>query len=165
MAWEEETKKLGKAESLARLCLLRAGQIALDMKKQVPNLKQLRQILLTSTENTLNAAQLFRENRKENSTSNQFCSVRCLDIKNIDKDKKLLAMQADAAIFSPPYPGMHILYSKWQILSRRETSIPFLIAGVDGKTNESFYTMGRRATTGNENKIWFSPDNTWVEHV
>ena len=32
-------------------------------------------------------------------------------------------------------------------------------------TGDIVRVIGYALTTGNENKIWFSPDNTWVEHV
>ena len=32
-------------------------------------------------------------------------------------------------------------------------------------TGDIVRVIGYALTTGNANKIWFSPDNTWVEHV
>jgi hypothetical protein len=45
---------------------------------------------------------------------------------------------------SPPYPGLHVLYHRWQILGRRETPAPFWIAGTQDGAGGSFYTFGDR---------------------
>jgi hypothetical protein len=45
---------------------------------------------------------------------------------------------------SPPYPGVHVVYHRWQIRGRRETPAPFWIANCnDGKGN-SYYSLGER---------------------
>jgi hypothetical protein len=51
---------------------------------------------------------------------------------------------------SPPYPGVHVLYHRWQITSRRETSAPYAIAGSPDGMALSYYTMGGRHTRGLE---------------
>lgn len=45
---------------------------------------------------------------------------------------------------SPPYPGVHVLYNRWQVKSRRETLAPFAILNVPDGHFESFYTFGDR---------------------
>lgn len=45
---------------------------------------------------------------------------------------------------SPPYPGVHVLYHRWQVKGRRETPAPFWIAAsLDGQ-GASYYTFGDR---------------------
>ena len=45
---------------------------------------------------------------------------------------------------SPPYPGVHVLYHRWQIGGGKETPAPFWIAGVrDGAPGQS-YTLADR---------------------
>jgi hypothetical protein len=45
---------------------------------------------------------------------------------------------------SPPYPGIHVLYHRWQVDGRRETPAPFWIAGKRDGAGSSYYTMGDR---------------------
>jgi hypothetical protein len=45
---------------------------------------------------------------------------------------------------SPPYPGVHVLYHRWQIQGRRETPAPFWIANTLDGNGASFYTFGDR---------------------
>ena len=52
---------------------------------------------------------------------------------------------------SPPYPGVHVLYHRWQVLGRRETPAPYWIADVRDGQKESYYTMGGRTPAGLDN--------------
>jgi hypothetical protein len=45
---------------------------------------------------------------------------------------------------SPPYPGVHVLYHRWQVLGGRETPAPFWIADKLDGSGESYYTFGHR---------------------
>ena len=45
---------------------------------------------------------------------------------------------------SPPYPGVHVLYHRWQILGRRETDAPYWITDCRDGEGASFYTFGDR---------------------
>ena len=48
-------------------------------------------------------------------------------------------------VTSPPYPGVHVLYHRWQVDGRKETAVPFMIANkLDGAGSVSYYTMGDR---------------------
>ena len=49
---------------------------------------------------------------------------------------------------SPPYPGVHVLYNKWQIASRKETFLPYYISGMNDSQPEAYYTFGGRSKTG-----------------
>lgn len=51
----------------------------------------------------------------------------------------------DVSITSPPYPGVHMLYAKWQLRGRRESHLPAYIVGADASP-ESHLTMGNRTT-------------------
>ena len=52
---------------------------------------------------------------------------------------------------SPPYPGVHILYHRWQVLGRRETPAPYWLADLQDGHGASHYTMGSRSPLGLEN--------------
>jgi hypothetical protein len=45
---------------------------------------------------------------------------------------------------SPPYPGVHVLYHRWQIGGRRETGLPYLIANSRDGQGPSFYGFASR---------------------
>ena len=54
-------------------------------------------------------------------------------------------------ITSPPYPGVHVLYHRWQYRGRKETAAPYVIANVNDGSGGSFYTFGSRTPTGMQN--------------
>src|SRR5262249_35574289 len=47
-------------------------------------------------------------------------------------------------VTSPPYPGVHVLYHRWQVQGRRETPAPFWIADCRDGQGAAFYTFGDR---------------------
>ncbi|MBS2021074.1 MAG: hypothetical protein JST92_01595 [Deltaproteobacteria bacterium] len=49
---------------------------------------------------------------------------------------------------SPPYPGVHVLYHRWQYRGRKETSAPYWIADVPDGFGGAYYTAGSRTPTG-----------------
>ena len=53
-------------------------------------------------------------------------------------------------VTSPPYPGMHVLYHRWQVLGRRETAAPFWIADCQDGQGSAFYTFGDRRNQQHE---------------
>ena len=61
------------------------------------------------------------------------------DVKNI----KLI-------LTSPPYPGIHILYHRWQIKGRRQTSLPFNLLNLNDGSPTSYYTLGSTSKKGYE---------------
>ena len=150
-SWEFRLRQLGTAEDLARLCLLRVGQRLLDLKRQKPSLDLMRRELDRAVSNTLRAVQVFDKNIRllDNDNSRPICKVSQTPIKELHKEFKKQE-KAKLAVFSPPYPGVHVLYPRWQIEGRKESSAPFWLAGVEGCTIETTYTMGRRGVDKTE---------------
>ena len=42
------------------------------------------------------------------------------------------------------YPGVHVLYHRWQVQGRRETPAPYWIANIVDGNGASYYTFGDR---------------------
>jgi hypothetical protein len=55
---------------------------------------------------------------------------------------------------SPPYPGIHVLYHRWQFKGRREVALPYQLLGLRDGSFESHYTLGSREDAGN--RTYFS---------
>jgi hypothetical protein len=47
-------------------------------------------------------------------------------------------------VTSPPYPGVHVLYHRWQVDGRRETPAPYWISGCHDGEGASYYNFGDR---------------------
>lgn len=142
-AWSALARRLGTAEPLARLCLLRCGQRALDLRRSIPTIANLRVILRESVDQTVLAALRHADNVRESRHPTSF-SVKCHSASSTARSTIIKFPRPTLAVFSPPYPGVHVLYPRWQVLGRRETDAPFWLAGVRGDTRETQYTMGRR---------------------
>lgn len=59
-------------------------------------------------------------------------------------------MKFALVVTSPPYPGVHVLYHRWQLGGRRELAVPFWIANAQDGAGPSYYTMGGRHERGLE---------------
>ena len=55
---------------------------------------------------------------------------------------------ADLVLTSPPYPGVHVLYHRWQVDGRKETPAPYWIVGCNDGEGASFYNFGSRQQKG-----------------
>jgi hypothetical protein len=63
----------------------------------------------------------------------------------IEEERSLRAMSAPRLVVtSPPYPGVHVLYHRWQVDGRKEAPLPFMIANKLDGAGGSYYTMGDR---------------------
>ena len=49
-------------------------------------------------------------------------------------------------VTSPPYPGVHVLYHRWQLHGGKETPAPFWIANRLDGDGAAYYTMGDRGS-------------------
>src|SRR5439155_26425654 len=58
-------------------------------------------------------------------------------------------------VTSPPYPGMHVLYRRWQVLGRRETPAPFWIADCQDGQGSAYFTFGDRRNQKHE-ELYFA---------
>jgi DNA modification methylase len=53
-------------------------------------------------------------------------------------------VKADLVVTSPPYPGIHIIYHRWQVDGRRETPAPYWIAACTDGKGGSYYNFADR---------------------
>jgi len=62
----------------------------------------------------------------------------------LETDGRLARLRPKLVITSPPYPGVHVLYHRWQVDGRKEAPLPFMIANKLDGAGSSYYTMGDR---------------------
>lgn len=133
-------------ELFARCVILRTGQWALDGRKRLPSISGFREAL---EENALDmvegarslraAADAAREGRRP--------VIHCLNRSTAGIEQEPLLTRAQKprlVVTSPPYPGIHVLYHRWQVDGRKETPAPFWIANKLDGSGLSYYTMGDR---------------------
>jgi hypothetical protein len=69
--------------------------------------------------------------------------IQC-DAKKIAKRLSAYKNKFSLVVTSPPYPGVHVLYNRWQLHGRKETDLPFRLLCFSNTFPASFYTMGAR---------------------
>jgi hypothetical protein len=133
-----------RLEAFARCAVLRTGQWALDGRSKLPTIQEFRNMLTeTATEMVAGA----RELRAAVARYPHIPTVCVLNrsAAGLEDDPRLTDCIAPKLILtSPPYPGVHVLYHRWQVDGRKEAPIPFLIANRLDGAGSSYYTMGDR---------------------
>ncbi len=143
--------KSQRQQSLVRLALLAVGQWALDCKTRTPTWTELRTrfcekvgvvvenqyefVKRVAKSNRIPRWRLSQTRRIINRTSEESG-----DDGRIPPDW----LPARLVLTSPPYPGVHVLYHRWQINGRRETPAPFWLADSRDGAGESYYCLGPR---------------------
>lgn len=134
-----------RLEDFARCVLLRTSQWALNGRKKLPSIDDFRAMLVTDARAMIEGA---RELRKAAlSESPQASKIVCLNrnTKGLDSDKTFVdSRKPRLVVTSPPYPGVHVLYHRWQVDGRKETPAPFWIANQLDGDGAAYYTMGAR---------------------
>jgi DNA modification methylase len=147
-------KALPKArqQKFARLGLLSVGQWALDCKNEEPSWSQLRQRFVDQL--TAMVENHFRF-LSDVAAANEIPRCRVSRMRRIinrsseesGRDRRIPRdwLPAKLILTSPPYPGVHVVYHRWQVNGRKETPAPFWLAqGRDG-AGEAYYCLGRRS--------------------
>lgn len=133
-----------REQRFARCALLRTAQWALDCREDIPSAKEIRERFLFFVEEMIGGARQFALAVKKNGSNREIVCLHRSAI-GIENEQAAKKMDAPALILtSPPYPGVHVLYHRWQVLGRRETPAPFWIAGTLDGAGASFYTFGDR---------------------
>jgi hypothetical protein len=148
-----ETTALNTAEEqrFARCIVLKTAQWALDCRKDIPSVNDFRrefrinasempQAAVEYARKVLGAATNHRQHRKLQAP---LCLHR--SAVGVEQDRALLQhCPIKLVLTSPPYPGVHVLYHRWQVQGRRETPAPFWIAASLDGNGASYYTFGDR---------------------
>lgn len=138
----------GRQRRFARCILLKTAQWALDCRKEIPSAKRFRQQFFRYMGEMIEGAKDYANVTKKADCLYDLRSLfrtLCLhrSAVGIETDERLINIPAPALILtSPPYPGVHALYHRWQVQGRKETPAPFWIADSLDGNGEAFYTFG-----------------------
>jgi hypothetical protein len=139
-----------KETVLARALLLRTAQWALDCRKNVPAMDEFRSQLLLHRDEMISGAQAFRNavrtsERRAHTGQHPRVLVLHRPAEQLDKIERLRQYCPPRLVLtSPPYPGVHVMYHRWQVKGRKETPAPFWIANTLDGNGLSYYTFGDR---------------------
>jgi hypothetical protein len=133
-----------------RCVLLKTTQWAVDCRKRHPSARDFRRQLITHSEEMIEGALALRKELKlPGNVSSMYNGIApvCLHcpVKDIAQPANYPFSSAPKLILtSPPYPGVHVLYHRWQVNGRKETPAPYWIANCLDGNGASFYTFGDR---------------------
>ncbi len=132
-----------RLEGFGRCAVLRTAQWALDGRSKLPSVDEFRAYLFKTARGMVIGA---RELRESVNTNGRFAvTVLNRSTAGIESDNRVEGLRAPRLVVtSPPYPGVHVLYHRWQVDGRKEAPLPFMIANKLDGAGSSYYTMGDR---------------------
>ncbi len=136
-----------RLQDMARTIVLRAAQWALDAKKTAATVPGLRSKFSECASDAIDAAQAFRSQVIDAGRPREERRALCLHgpaSEIADRWSSAGQRAPRLVLTSPPYPGVHVLYHRWQVDGRKETPAPFWIAGQLDGAGISYYAMGDR---------------------
>ncbi len=140
-----------RQQAFARLVLLSVGQWAIDCKTSMPSSKALKDEFSARLQGAIQTYTDFLSTaaRANNLPRCRLGSLRRIinrDAEGSDDEGRIPHswLPAKLVVTSPPYPGVHVLYHRWQIKGRKETPAPFWLANQRDGAGASFYMLGSR---------------------
>jgi hypothetical protein len=138
--------RLGKPrlEAFGRCVILRAAQWALDGRRERASLNDFKAFVKATADEMLTGARQLRASVVANGRRPR---IRVLNrtAAGLEDDSRLSRRPPPRLIVtSPPYPGIHVLYHRWQMDGGKEAPLPFMIANKLDGAGASYYTMGDR---------------------
>ena len=134
-----------RLEAFARCVLLRTSQWALNGRKKLPTIGDFRDMLVTDATAMIAGARELRQVVLH--SGHGFADIVCLNrtTNGLESDATFTSgRRPRLVVTSPPYPGVHVLYHRWQVDGRKETPAPFWIANRLDGDGAAYYTMGAR---------------------
>jgi len=142
------------ARRFSQLLLIRAGQICFDCRKSPPSPNALREAFAKCSFRALEGMERYSaECSKWHLAGHQRPRLLVFDseAQQLPERIKDCGARIGLILTSPPYPGVHVLYHRWQIYGRRETSLPYDLLDLPNGHFGAYYTMGSRSELGNKN--------------
>lgn len=141
----EDELPTAKAKRFARCIVLNVGQWALNGRRTTPTVRQFRERVSSVAVELLTGTTKLARALNDSSLPGQRPVLRELDAELIHMDRTVLASgPVDLVVTSPPYPGIHMLYHRWQVDGRKETDAPYWIAAKSDGCGSSFYNFADR---------------------
>lgn len=135
------TKRLS---DFMRCVVLRSMQLSLDGRRNVMTIEQVRAKITDHFHEMVNDMTALAEELSQGEVSSTPSILKC-NATNLHQTQAITDAGAPKLVLtSPPYPGLHVLYHRWQVNGRRETAAPYWIANKLDGDGERYYTLGNR---------------------
>lgn len=141
-----------RQRQFAKASLLRTAQWALDCRAAIPSREEFLDRHCDDMGEMLAGAESFRAQLERTFGSPSRAAIRNRRIltrsaAGLETDRRIPRTWGAPRLVltSPPYVGVHILYHRWQVRGRRETSAAYWLAGcLDGQSNTYYNFADRR---------------------
>ncbi|RYD80918.1 MAG: hypothetical protein EOP84_11615 [Verrucomicrobiaceae bacterium] len=139
------------SQELARCVLLSAGQWAFNGRKRAVGLSEFRAKVRLIAFDMIASTRAFSKVVRDLPAHVRKPTVIHDAAQNIATHFPFSeGIKADLVVTSPPYPGVHILYHRWQVDGRKETPAPYWIANCLDGHGSKYYNYGGRSNSGLE---------------
>jgi len=132
-----------QAAAFARCALLNVGQWALNGRCRQPTLSEFRARLQATVHEMLKGIIALQE--RLDPTVSPPVLIDDSSARIIEHQPFSQGAKANLVVTSPPYPGIHMLYHRWQVDGRRETAAPYWLAACSDGHGASFYNFAYRS--------------------
>lgn len=137
-----------RQQNFARCVLLRCGQWAMDCRKVIPTVEEFRVTLSETISQSIAAMREYRESLDKSQSESLRTTFQCVQSSAAELSRESFGQslqgEADLILTSPPYPGVHVLYHRWNVRGRRESPAPFWLANCLDGHGCVHYTLGER---------------------
>jgi hypothetical protein len=134
-----------RTQEFARCALLNVGQWALNGKRTATTLGAVRERLSSTILEMLNGARALSAQSKASGISKTTVTlINARSSELPDRRPFRNGARANLVVTSPPYPGIHVLYHRWQVDGRKETPAPYWIANCYDGQGASYYNFASR---------------------
>jgi hypothetical protein len=141
-----------KGRKFARCVILNVGQWALNGRRSIPTAEEFRARMAHVAEQMLSAEGELKRHLSVSGVNAFAPLLRQNDAEAIHHDGEIRGTGlADLVVTSPPYPGIHMLYHRWQVDGRKESDAPYWIAACADGAGAAYYNFaGRDSLTHNK---------------
>lgn len=146
---EVERIRSRRRQDFARCVVLRTAQWALDGRHEIATAEGFRQRLVVLGRSLIDGARDYAQSARQGDRIVRAGRRRivCLNARAeaLPQYVENKALECPTLVItSPPYPGVHVLYHRWQVLGGKETPAPFWIANQLDGAGEAYYLMNGR---------------------
>jgi len=149
------TLKNDRQKNFVRCGILATGQWALDCKKSIPTSKAFLISFINKIYVMIRDLKGYQDALRDKvdvplSQQSRLRKILCRPVAGIENDARRIKRWTPAKLIltSPPYPGVHVVYNRWQIKGRKETPAPYWIINSPDGNGLSYYTLGDRQQKG-----------------
>jgi DNA methylase len=140
----------------ARCVVLKTVQWAVDCKKALPMASDFRAKIIEDADLVADGLRALRQRvealrgRKPTIEAHHWAADAIGELRS----NLIRRRPPRLVVTSPPYPGVHVLYHRWQVLGRKETAAPYWITESNDGQGASFYTFCDRRRQDHDEKYF-----------